>query len=149
MICVCIFITCINYYKYSCYDITNKLKHYNYIAVSEELENSIKEVGKFIQKENNVLILDASAALFMIPQDLYNKDYDMFNKGNFGGKGEDGIINSLKSKENYKLLIVNEKYSLNWQAPLNVIEFVKNNYLKSEEIDRFDVYEKYAVKNYI
>lgn len=37
-------------------------------------------------------ILDYSVAIYMIPVDIYNKNYDMFNKGNFGQNGEKRLL---------------------------------------------------------
>lgn len=78
----------------------------------------------------------------MIPLDRYNKNYDMFMKGNFGEKGSNGLIEDLETKENVTILILNDKYSMNWQTPLEVIEYIKNNYRKVGEIEIFDIYKK-------
>ena len=44
----------------------------------------------------NIHILDATAALYMIPIDRYNKNYDMFNIGNLGFKGEERTNRKFK-----------------------------------------------------
>ena len=42
-----------------------------------------------------------------------------------------------------KMFIKNkDSYKFNWQTPIEVIEFVKNNYNKVQSIGIFDVYEK-------
>jgi len=104
----------------------------------------IKIVDKYIleKKEKEVIIADATSAAFDIPLDRYYKDYDMFLIGNIGKKGENGIIEDLKSKRNCLILVVNDRYSKNWQLPVNAVNYVKENFKKIDEIDIFDVYEK-------
>lgn len=111
------------------------------------MKNGIQEVGDFIlgQNENgkDVYILDATAALYMIPIDKYNKDYDMFNKGNFGAKGEEGQIENLKNTTKDTLvLIMNDNYRRNWQNPEKVRNYIIENWTRIGEIRNFDIYEK-------
>ena len=77
----------------------------------------------------------------MIPINRYNKNYDMFNKGNFGGKGSKGIIEDLQSKENITLLILKNKRNLNWQTPIEVIEYIQQKYEKTGDIEIFDIWK--------
>lgn len=124
----------------STYDSFPNLK---YIPVSEELEQQIIEVDKYIQgKKEDIYILDASAAIYMIPLDRYNKNYDMFLVGNFGGNGSQSIIDDLKNKENAILLIRKDEKFLNWQTPKDIIEYIKDNWGKDGEIEIFDIYKK-------
>lgn len=119
------------------------LEHFNYIIQSQDQINSIKNVEEYIQnKDENVYILDAAAAIYTIPINQYTKNYDMFLIGNLGGDGEEGIIDDLQQKENYIILIKNEKYSRNWQNPEKVRNYIINNMNKTGEIDAFDIYEK-------
>ena len=63
------------------------MQNFKYIKAES---NEIQKIDQFIiecEKNNKtVYILDATAAIFMIPIDKYNKDYDMFLKGNLGRK---------------------------------------------------------------
>ena len=65
----------------------NKLQNFKYIKAES---NEIQKIDQFIieceKNDKTVYILDATAAIFMIPIDKYNKDYDMFLKGNLGRK---------------------------------------------------------------
>ena len=102
------------------------------IIVEENYENQGKEV----------IILDSNAALVHIPMDKYRKNYDMFNKGNFGKDGEEGLINQIENeKSNNVYLIRNDKYPKNWQHPSKVTDFVKSNFAKSGEVGIYDIYE--------
>lgn len=63
------------------------ISNFKYIPASSE---HIQIIDDFILEQNEqgkeVYILDATAALYMIPLNKYNKDYDMFLKGNLGRK---------------------------------------------------------------
>ena len=105
----------------------------------------IKHVQSYIvfNEKNNVYILDSDAALFMIPLNRYNKDFDMFLKGNLGSEGEEGQIEKIKSMDdNTKILIKNDNYKRNWQNPNEVTKYIKENLKKIGEIEYFDIYEK-------
>lgn len=135
-----------NIYKYSKTDKNTEIKHYYNIEIGENLQQRINNIDKYIlerEKEGKeVYILDAEAAIHMIPLDKYNKDYDMFLKGNVGKDGEEGQIQKIKQKdENNLYLIRNEKLKSNWQTPLKVIDYIRDNLEKIEEIEIYDVYK--------
>ena len=122
-----------------------KLEHYRYIKMSDEQINMIQHVQSYIilNENNDVYILDSDAAVFMIPLNKYNKDFDMFLKGNLGSKGEEGQIEKIKSmKNNTKILIKNDNYRKNWQNPNQVTDYIKENLEKIGEIEYFDIYKK-------
>lgn len=121
----------------------HNINHYKYIPISNNLINKINEIDNYILSKNtDVYILDAEAAIYMISIDRYNKDFDMFLKGNLGSSGEQGQIEKIKNlKSNTKILIKNKKYNLNWQTPTKVIYYIRNNLNKIGEINIFDIYE--------
>ena len=121
----------------------HNINHYKNIPISEGLINKINDIDDYILSQNiSVYILDAEAAIYMISIDHYNKDFDMFLKGNLGSSGEEGQIEKIKNLERgTKILIKNEKYSLNWQTPMEVIFYIKNNLHKVGEVNIFDIYE--------
>ena len=120
-----------------------ELTHFRYIPASSE---HIQKIDDFILKQNeegkDVYILDATAAIYMIPLDRYNKDYDMFLKGNIGAKGEEGQIKKLEDTTNIVVLIMNENYRRNWQNPEKVRTYIIENWTKIGEIENFDIYTK-------
>ena len=127
---------------FSSKNINLELNHYKLLPMEENQIASIEVIDKFIKnQEKDVYILDSTAALYMIPIDRYNKDYDMFLKGNLGSKGEDGQNKNLKSKDNKIVLILNSNYRRNWQTPENVISYIIDNMKKTGEIGVFDIYE--------
>ena len=128
--------------NYRLQNINFELEHFKCLPISKEGIEDIKQIDDFIEKqEKEVYILDATAAIYMIPANRYNKDYDMFNKGNLGSKGEEGQIEKIKNSENRLILIKNDKYSRNWQNPEEVRKYIIKNMKKIGEIGVFDIYE--------
>lgn len=121
-----------------------ELAHFVGIPENVGLKSRILEIDNYILKNKNqgknVYILDAEAAIYNIPLDIYNKDYDMFSKGNLGGKGEKGIIDRIAQEENCVYLI--KKDYLNWQNPNEVREYIINNLRLIGEISIFYIFEK-------
>lgn len=119
-----------------------ELKHFKFTIMSENYIKSIKNIGEYINSsQKKVYILDATASVYMIPIDRYNKDYDMFLKGNLGKDGEEGQIEKLKNEENAIILIMNSKYKRNWQNPEKVRSYIINNKEKTGDIGNFEIYE--------
>lgn len=89
----------------------NDIKHFDNIIIEDYLYNEINNIDKYIiEKEKNgktVYILDVAASIFMIPLDKYNKNYDMFNMGNFGEEGTERHNRGYKNKA--KPCITNKK----------------------------------------
>ena len=101
LICVIVFGSILktmlsNIYDYMKIEKNVEISHYKNIEVSENLVERIKNMDNYIlQKEQEgqkVYILDSDAAIYMIPINKYNKDYDMFLNGNIGKDGEQGQI---------------------------------------------------------
>ena len=117
------------------------LNHFSNIPISSTLQARIIEVDAYIKdEEKDVYILDSEAAVYMIPLDKYNKDFDMFLKGNLGSASEEGQIEKIKNMKNAVILIKNDKMALNWQTPTKVIEYVKTNLKKIGTVSFFDAY---------
>ena len=83
----------------------NYLEHFKYIRTQDILYERISEIGKYIINKQNegkdVIIIDTMAAAINIPINKYYKDYDMFNIGNFGEKGEKRNNTGFKFKRKY------------------------------------------------
>lgn len=123
-----------------------EIAHFKNIEVSSNLRNRINEIDNYIlekeQEGKKVYILDAEAAIYMIPLDKYNKDYDMFLKGNIGKDGEEGQIEKIKQRQKNELFLIRkENLKTNWQTPLNVIKYVKEKLEKVDGISIYDVYK--------
>ena len=151
IICVILFAVILkagvtNIYNYVKVEKNKNIKHYYNIEISNGLSEKISNIDNYIlQKEEEgkkVYILDAEAAVYMIPINKYNKDYDMFLKGNIGKDGEQGQIEKIKQKnENELFLIRKPEIASNWQTPLNVVNYVRENLEKVDSISIYDVYK--------
>ena len=122
------------------------LNHFRGILIDKDFANRINILGEYLlEKEEEgktVYILDSMSAICTIPIDRYYKNYDMFNLGNFGGRGEDGIIEDLKNTDNLLVLIRKDGIPKNWQHPYKITDYAIENFEKIDEIDIYDVYEK-------
>lgn len=143
LICYIIASCCLLYNYFYNPEKEHSINHYRYIPISEQLLNKINDINNFILFNNSkTYILDSEAAIYMIALNKYNKNFDMFLKGNLGSKGEFGQIEKINVLEKgTKILIKNDQYKLNWQTPLEVISYLKNNFNKIGEINIFDIYE--------
>ena len=123
-------------------DLLSELSHYKYIPIDKALEEQINRIDEYIlNAEKDTKILDATAAIYMIPINRYNKNYDMLLKGNLGENGEGNLKQEIGESKNTQYLILKDKFNKNWQTPLDVIEYVKINKNKIGEIEIFDIYE--------
>ena len=78
----------------------------------------------------------------MIPIDRYNKDYDMFLKGNIGKDGEQGQIEKIKQKNDNEIILVRKSnLKTNWQTPKEVVKYVRENLEKIGKINIFEIYK--------
>ena len=122
------------------------IEHYKNIQISEYLQERINEIDNFIleqEKENKkVYILDAEAAIYMIPINNYNKDYDMFLKGNIGKDGQEGQIQKIKQKETNEIILIRKRnLQSNWQTPTEVVNYVRENLEFMGEVSIYEVYK--------
>ena len=108
-----------------------------YIKLTQELSDFYKE-----NNDKKIIIVDAEACVYDIPMDIYNKNFDMFLKGNIGKDGEEGIIKNIENSTNTIYLIKKEGAILNWQTPKSVIEYIRKNMKKLGSIKYYDIYCK-------
>ncbi|MEI3394487.1 MAG: hypothetical protein V8R82_02075 [Clostridia bacterium] len=121
------------------------ISHYKNIEIEQYLVERIDEIDQFIkenEKDNKkIYVLDAEAPIYMIPINHYNKDYDMFLKGNIGKDGENGQIEKIKNRDlNTIYLIKDTKQRLNWQTPTKVIDYIRENLELIGEINIYEIY---------
>lgn len=134
-----------NITEYTKQEKNETIEHYKNIQISEYLQERINEIDIFIleqEKENKkVYILDAEAAIYMIPINNYNKDYDMFLKGNIGKDGQEGQIQKIKQKETNEIILIRKRnLQSNWQTPTEVVDYVRGNLEFMGEVSIYEVY---------
>lgn len=138
--------TKINFETYIKSNKITELKHYHFIPSYNQNEMPIKLLSDFIikneQKGYNVKIVDSMAAIFKIPIDSYDKNYDLPQVGNIGKDGEDGLIKEIENSHNTMYLILDDEYSQNWQALNKTINYIKENCEEKGEIAFYNVYYK-------
>ena len=138
--------TKINFETYIKSNKITELKHYHFIPSYNQNEMPIKLLSDFIikneQKGYNVKIVDSMAAIFKIPIDSYDKNYDLPQVGNIGKDGEDGLIKEIENSHNTMYLILDDEYSQNWQALNKTINYIKENCEEKGEIAFYKVYYK-------
>lgn len=121
-----------------------KIQEFKGLYIKRSTRNIIEEVDQYILEEklkgNEVYILDGASAFFNIPLNIYRKYYDLLLIGNIGIKGEDGIIEDIKNKDNAIYLICEKETTL--QNCEKVINFVEENYDHVGELSIFKVYKK-------
>lgn len=133
-----------NLYQYVKTEKNQELKHYKNIKIEKYLQKRINDIDNYIikSKNKNVYMLDAEAAIVMIPLDKYNKDYDMFLIGNIGKDGEEGQIEKIKKREENTIYIIRrQEIPQNWQTPQRVIEYIRENLKLIGTIDAYEIYE--------
>lgn len=135
-----------NITEYTKQEKNETIEHYKNIQISKYLQERINEIDNFIleqEKENKkVYILDAEAAIYMIPINNYNKDYDMFLKGNIGKDGQEGQIQKIKQKETNEIILIRKRnLQSNWQTPTEVVNYVRENLEFMGEVSIYEVYK--------
>lgn len=127
---------------YKLQNINMELEHFKYLPLDKESISDTKKINEFVLlNDKKVYILDASAVIYMIPINRYNKNFDMFLNGNLGSQGEFGQIEKIKQETDILVLIKNKNYRRNWQNPEKVRNYIINNMKKIGEIGVFDIYE--------
>lgn len=120
--------------------------HFKNMIIDDEIYNRIQEMSSYIKEQSangkKVYVLDATAATYQIPSEKYNKNYDMFNRGNLGSRGQNGVLADIENTENALLLIRQDIYKKNWQHPFGLTDYIVENYHKIGEVNIFDIYEK-------
>jgi len=142
-------VMCFNYYNYfSSNDRHHNLNHYEGIIAPSGLVDYVNNINGYIKEQeengNKMYIINADAAFYNMPIDKYNKYFDLPLKGNLGQNGIETVIEKIKSlDENSMILLLSEKYAINWQMPSEIIQVVKENYSKIDSIEAFEVYSRY------
>ncbi len=127
--------------------IPSTLNNYEHIPIDRNTEEYIRSVCEYIEQKNEqgyrVRISDDSAAAFMLPLDAYEKNWSMLLVGNIGTNTVEDL---LASNEDCLYLVYKYTEDLGSQNHFEMIEYIKANYVKVEEVFAFDVYQKGAAE---
>ena len=111
------------------------------LITKEEYEKNETVIQYIRDNEKNVIILSDKAALYMVPLQRNNGDFDLPLKGNFGSQGEDGLIAKINNMENTQFLIYNGDEEVVYQEVERTKEYIKDTMKYVGKIDDFDIYE--------
>lgn len=118
------------------------------IVISKNSLNVIDNVISFEKEMESrglkVIVLFQDAIMYHLPQDKYYKDYDLFMRGNFGYRGEERLINEIKSsKDTIYLVLKDDILSFHnvEQMPFKVVNYVKTNLKREGELLIYDIYK--------
>ena len=111
------------------------------IIQKEEYETNKRVVEYIKNNDKNVIVLSNRAALYMIPLKRNNGDFDLPFKGNFGMKGEKGLIEKVQNITNTTFLIYENESSIYYQEVEETKEYIKNNKQYTGKIEKFSIYE--------
>ena len=117
----------------------------NGMVVNSTLKTKIDDILNYENTDNSVRILSNEAVIYHLANNKYYKDYDMFNKGNFGDNGESRLLNEIKSSNNIKYLINIDTLNIkeySYQLPKNIINYIMNNFNNIGKINIYTIYEK-------
>lgn len=106
--------------------------------IANEIKTKIDNVNKYI-KENNekVIIFSQEAALYNVPKKRSNGVMDLPFLGNMGYGGEDAMLEQVKNKKGYQILLTKENY---WQESDKITNYIREHYDKIGEIEEFEIY---------
>lgn len=118
-----------------------ELKHMQHVLFKCKMEEVVQNINSYMEKldTDKIYFIDAAAVLYKIPMDMYAKDYDLCLYGHWGPRVPQEVVADLQDQEGY-IFLLKEEYVLNWQVPVEAVEYVRHNFTKIDEIEHFDVY---------
>ena len=103
------------------------------------MENKIKVVNQYINNNNGkAIIFSKEAALYNIPEKRSNGAMDLPFLGNLGYGGEEAMLEQIKAKKGYQILLTKENY---WQESDKITDYIRRHYHKIGEVEEFEIYE--------
>lgn len=118
------------------------IPYYRGVYIDAEVNQTIEEIADYINDKYgegyNVRIANAFACAYMIPLDRYEKNWSMLLVGNIGDSTTEKL---LDDDRNYIYLVLRDSSGLNAQDYFELIDYIKENYVKVGEVQKFDVYE--------
>ncbi len=107
--------------------------------MSQEVKNKICTVNEYIKnQQGKVIILSKEAALYQIPEKRSNGAMDLPFLGNLGYGGETAMLEAIKEKQGYKILLTKENF---WQESEKITNYIRQHYPKIGEIEEFEIYQ--------
>ena len=115
-------------------------------TITKEEADKVKEINNYIKEKqesyDNVIVFSSYAMLYENTFTNNNRFFDLPNKGNFGARGEQGLIDEISKMNNTLILVQNEEseYEI-YQFPNNVRNYIRKNYESIDKLQNYDIYE--------
>jgi len=126
--------------------ITDKNSFLYYKQSSGKLTSNISDITNYINNEKYDCLYNFNGLSYLISLHTNTKitKYDLINNGNMGYKGNIKIIKEVKNTcKKKKCLFIIQKDEHQGQTNKNIINYIKTNYSKKDEIDIFIIYSNY------
>lgn len=124
---------------------------YKGIYISEETNDNINKICEYIQnkKQSNidVKIISYKAPIYMTLLKINNGEFDWPLNGNFGRRGQDGLIDKISELTNTEILITKDEEDKNYQESEKIRDYIINNLEKIGEIEEFYIYKTPVYEN--
>lgn len=110
--------------------------------LDNEIKEDIKQIVEFKHSNNKTTIVFGNKAAFynIVTNESYGA-MDLPFLGNFGAKGENGMIEQLKNLKGVTILLEKNESDLSYQESLKIRNWIKENLNLVGEIGRYYIYE--------
>lgn len=132
------FITYLKYIYSNNYD----YKVYYGGILDNEIKEDIKQIIEFKESNNKTTIVFGNKAAFynIVTNESYGA-MDLPFLGNFGAKGENGMIEQLENLKETTILLEKNESDLSYQESLKIRNWIKEHFNLVGEIGRYYIYE--------
>ena len=124
--------------------INERYKMYYGMTIDKENIESIDKICDYIlaeeEKGNKVIVFSYKAMAYNMPLNINNGLFDLPFIGNFGAKGEEGVIEKISSMNNTKILINSDENDRIFQESLKIREYIMNNLEYEKDIEEYMIY---------
>lgn len=120
----------------------NDINNFEYRLIDKEYISFTKDINSKIEKYNDrkIVFLSADGYYFKI---INNKDIgylDLINTGNWGYKGSDKLLNTIKRSKEAVFFVDKKEIGSNKQTDQNVLKYVVKNGKKIDETWKYSIY---------
>ena len=145
-----LFLICLTIFSFNGFVYGSRKSSFLYMRLlGNNVENGILELEDYVYSNlylfdndfDNFYIFDDLSYLIKLDMNLQIGKYDLINNGNMGYRGENNIIEKLEEKcSNNSCMFVLPKNEVDNQINKSILKYVKDNYIKINNINIFDIY---------
>lgn len=117
--------------------------HYRYIPTTMVTEETLDSYKEWMESHRatgkEIYILDFSAVIYFMPEDIYHKYYDIMLNGNLGSETVEDLIKGICKEDN--IVLIPDKDNMHYQAPKGMHEYLENYGMQvTDRINKYMVY---------